>query len=499
MTDFTLQAIYIVLAFMTGIVIVAALVRDRGKPLTPNIVFLAAMLLCWQIELIVYFSSYTPDAIRLLFSVMLPFVAFVALAVFLFVLRFYSMNAYYKPLVIAILCLVPAMTGILAFTGLHHEYLRQNIEIVSLGLSRVVTYGQGFWFWVHAAYCYALIISAFCIALYQYRKVPAIFRSASRLLLVGMGVSIAGNILVVANVFPVLLDFSLVGGSITVWFLYFSTRNHQGLEFLNHAKESIYNEVDEAISILDDRGKIVSRNHRAKSLFDRLQIAPGEKSFAVIEAIARQKAHEYEDADEEGGGTDYYFTSPQGKETVYNLHERQILDNRGRRIATMKICSDVTENRSILRSLESDAGLDAMTGLLNRRRIEQVRQDVDVDACLPIAVISGDLDNLKIINDTQGHQQGDLMLRLAADTLVSSCPPNANIARIGGDEFLIVIPNYSPLQTRELLDIIRTRLVSASVSMSLGYAIKTSREQSLEGVIRRADENMYQAKRNRRK
>jgi len=65
----------------------------------------------------------------------------------------------------------------------------------------------------------------------------------------------------------------------------------------------------------------------------------------------------------------YYFDFQQG-ERVYHIHDRQIFDHRGHKVSTMKVCSDVTENHAPLRRLESDAGLDAMTGLMNRRKIE---------------------------------------------------------------------------------------------------------------------------------
>ncbi len=142
---------------------------------------------------------------------------------------------------------------------------------------------------------------------------------------------------------------------------------------------------------------------------------------------------------------------------------------------------------------------DQLTGLHNRYYLEAEMQRLDTERQLPISVILADLNGLKMINDTYGHLFGDKLLIEVAELLKSICRSEDIICRIGGDEFIIFLPQTDQLNAGMICDRIKTksRAIIAReipVSMALGVSVKTRSDQSLEQVITEAENLMYKDK-----
>lgn len=156
--------------------------------------------------------------------------------------------------------------------------------------------------------------------------------------------------------------------------------------------------------------------------------------------------------------------------------------------------------------LEKQAATDALTGLFNRLKLGSLL-DAEIARsqryATPLAVIMLDIDHFKRINDTRGHQVGDDVLRELAQRLVSSLRTCDAVARWGGEEFLIMLPN-SPLQAgRECADKLRAAIADypfaamPRVTASFGVADLQKGDQR-ETLINRADQSLYRAKYNGR-
>ncbi len=143
---------------------------------------------------------------------------------------------------------------------------------------------------------------------------------------------------------------------------------------------------------------------------------------------------------------------------------------------------------------------DALTGVYNRTYFEQFLQDNDLKDYEPVGVIMCDIDGLKLANDMIGHDYGDRMLIQAVQVLRSACPPDSLIARIGGDEFIVIIKNPGePLAAvcqRISNNISSFEATSAPnavpLSISLGYACSNS--NSIQELVKSADDFMYREK-----
>lgn len=140
---------------------------------------------------------------------------------------------------------------------------------------------------------------------------------------------------------------------------------------------------------------------------------------------------------------------------------------------------------------------DQLTGLYNRHYLEEEIQRINTKRQLPISVIIADLNNLKKVNDNYGHQKGDQLLQKAAELIKTSCRDEEIIARMGGDEFIILLPQTS----QAAAEIIKERIINnfknhkleeeIPLSIALGIASKNKESESFEAIITKAEEGMY--------
>ena len=122
---------------------------------------------------------------------------------------------------------------------------------------------------------------------------------------------------------------------------------------------------------------------------------------------------------------------------------------------------------------------------------------------IPFTIMMLDLNNLKLTNDIFGHAMGDRLIKLTADFLRSILRSDDIVARIGGDEFCILMPKTSD----EAASLIKERVQSTAsqfglelmpISIAVGYAMKTKKTERIEDILREADSNMYKDKQDRR-
>lgn len=154
----------------------------------------------------------------------------------------------------------------------------------------------------------------------------------------------------------------------------------------------------------------------------------------------------------------------------------------------------------IANSHKSDAMKDALTGLLNRRALFDDPLDV---APAGTAVVMMDLDYFKTINDRFGHDSGDRILRTFAELIRANIRSNDLAARMGGEEFCIVMPDSSPKASAAVADRIRSQIEATVVqtangpiraTVSAGIAIRSAEPETLQLLLNRADAALYEAK-----
>jgi len=142
---------------------------------------------------------------------------------------------------------------------------------------------------------------------------------------------------------------------------------------------------------------------------------------------------------------------------------------------------------------------DSLTGLYNRRFFEFEFKHLDFEENLPISIIIADVNGLKLINDAFGHARGDLILKAASDVIVSQCRNSDIVARWGGDEFVILLPQTKAEEAKQIVKNINEKaaevyLDSIPISISLASDTKDYIETDLNKTLKQAEDLMYKEK-----
>ena len=144
---------------------------------------------------------------------------------------------------------------------------------------------------------------------------------------------------------------------------------------------------------------------------------------------------------------------------------------------------------------------DPLTGLLNRTSFEEAMTEFDQKQELPFTIMVLDLDGLKLINDSLGHVSGDALLRVAARFLSETAPANAQVCRIGGDEFAMLLPGVTQDSATSIQQRLQEKIESHNqnhstlhLGFSVGCAIATSLPLRPRDLFMEADTRMYKEK-----
>lgn len=186
-------------------------------------------------------------------------------------------------------------------------------------------------------------------------------------------------------------------------------------------------------------------------------------------------------------------------------------DEKGDPLHMIGVNWDVTESRRTQEQLSLLATTDSMTGLFNRRYFMELSQR-EIERSrrykTPFSLIMFDADRFKSVNDTYGHDVGDLVLKAIAETVKGSIRDVDVLGRIGGEEFAVGLPEAGVDVGKQVAEKIRNAVESTSVELpdgrtlgftvSLGVAEYADASGSLEDLIKMADNALYQAKRNGR-
>lgn len=159
--------------------------------------------------------------------------------------------------------------------------------------------------------------------------------------------------------------------------------------------------------------------------------------------------------------------------------------------------ADITEQKRIQEDLRYLSTHDALTGVYNRTYFEAELERLQKGRRFPVSIIMLDIDDLKVINDTYGHAQGDEMLKTVASLIKEVMRSEEVFARIGGDEFALLLPRADQEAAQQVLARIKTRLnLHAShhgnehIKVSIGLGVANLKDD-LSEAFKQADANMY--------
>lgn len=363
----------------------------------------------------------------------------------------------------------------------------------------IPTASGGIGFWVNLVYSFVLVAIAAALVAHRIGTTHGIMRRQTIAVFVAILVPwavTAGGLFRPAN--PG-VDLTPPSMAVSVLAVAFALFRYRLLAFTPVARHAMFDFMADAALALDAEDRITDLNPAAASMFqvDRNEV----RGRSVAEALAHETdlvglLDEHDD-----GPAEATLVALPGH--VVEARVTTVTDRSGWPIGRLVLCRDITDRKELEEQLATLAAIDPLTGVGNRRALEAdwVRERARSERRgEPLACVVLDLDDFKQLNDTDGHAAGDHALVVFARTLEQQVRRVDSVARIGGDEFVVLMPATSAAEAGQVM-----RRVADEVDRQLGAELGANRISVSAGVtqvagpllaeaLARADEALYRAK-----
>ncbi|MFA7149134.1 MAG: HD domain-containing phosphohydrolase, partial [Syntrophomonadaceae bacterium] len=276
-------------------------------------------------------------------------------------------------------------------------------------------------------------------------------------------------------------------------FIYYALFIYRPVKIIPLARDSVVENMDNPVILIDNHDTLLDINLAAARL---LKISRRQLNGQSTENFP----YNWSDFGSRLPAEDEILTIPENEEERFYKFSMVVLkDNKNKPIGKLIVLTDISDLKQAMMGLEYLGMHDQLTGLKNRAYFETELQQMDREENYPLGIIIGDVNGLKLINDAFGHESGDLLLKEAAAIISNTCPDHSLVARVGGDEFAIVLPGSCEDEIIQLIKAIRENCSKVSslavpLSIAFGFALKTEAGSGINSIIKQADEHMYKMK-----
>jgi diguanylate cyclase (GGDEF)-like protein/PAS domain S-box-containing protein len=281
--------------------------------------------------------------------------------------------------------------------------------------------------------------------------------------------------------------------------IYLGSKEQNILEIVPIARDTVFENIYDAVIVLDTKGKIVDYNRAAENLLGKEKII-GTPIQSILEKY-------FEDNTTIDIANIDSFNEVTIKSKVFNIRHISLANKKNQSIGSAFILRDITEYKLLTQKLHELAVTDDLTGISNRRHFfDNATRELfrSKRASRPLSIIMFDIDHFKSVNDTYGHAVGDEVLKKIAARISSNLRSLDIYARYGGEEFIICLPETSLEDAKNAAERIRkiveetimqdTNNNDFKVTISLGVASLSHDSDALEQIIEQADKALYKAK-----
>lgn len=180
-----------------------------------------------------------------------------------------------------------------------------------------------------------------------------------------------------------------------------------------------------------------------------------------------------------------------------------VLNKHGEVEALEGIILDITVPKQAMAKIQHMADHDFLTGLYNRKYFEEAKLNLDKQQIIPVTVIMADINGMRLINDAFGQAVGDTLIINTAEIIKKCCREDYVLARTGGDDFSILMPNTDVEDADIFIKYIRKEFEAFNASqknqgliinLSIGYGLKQTTEQRIESAVKEAEDYLYKNK-----
>jgi len=265
-------------------------------------------------------------------------------------------------------------------------------------------------------------------------------------------------------------------------------------------QQTILDNIPNIAWLKDRDGRYVAANEPFSKAFGVAAQDLAGKNDHDIYPPERAVKYENDSREAMASGTRTYFeetiADEEGNLQYVEKIETPIFNDTGAVIGVIGIAHDITSRKVVEVALRHDSTHDILTGLYNRAFYDEELERHAHSRMFPVSIVMADVNGLKTVNDTMGHAAGDRLVRLAARIILGAFRAEDIVARIGGDEFSVILPRTDKNVAEEAVRRIMScpEIINGQVSIAFGIASAKNKDQLAE-ALKLSDERMYRDKR----
>jgi len=378
-----------------------------------------------------------------------------------------------------------------------------NPRMDTSGAFTIFTYDRGLYNYISLGfYSICLTASTIVFLLMLFRSAPS-FKKQAVIYLIGSVIPWIALIIYSLSLISSNLDFTPIALGISEIIFAFGFIKFGILDIIPLARDTIFENMNNGVLILDMDGRILDFNPALQNIFPEIQKNDVGVTLDIVFSEHPMLINLIEIGQSE---RIEYQIGKNGDSSFYRINQSFILNN-GKFNGKIVSFYEYTSEKKLLNKLEKLATTDSLTGIFNRQHFDELVQK-EISRLNryggKLSLIMFDLDHFKAINDTYGHIAGDKALTTVCNTFQHMLRETDIMSRFGGEEFLILTPNTGISEAKILAERLRQRLTDIKIQIddqdlhvraSFGIASITPGEKiTLEKFYKMADQATYKAK-----
>ena len=423
---------------------------------------------------------------------------------------------------VLVLFLEPAM--FLLCVWLRIDLLYKRIWLEDHGTFTVLQLERASGYWINIIYSHAIILMGLMILFRSAQKATPYFRRQYLVIFLAAIIPVLTNIYSQSNHVRLndldLTPFTFaIASIISMYALY----QRKFMDLVPVARERLIESMSDGVLVLDTRGRIVDVNPAMNNFLEETSETLIGKNVSEVLHTWNHNANPILD----GVETRTELKMPHRPNHYLDLRITALYDDQQKLSGRLIVFRDVTDRKEVEKDLRQandrlqtqlvEIGLlqsqlreqairDALTNVFNRRYLEETLERELARAerdQYPLCVIMMDLDFFKVVNDTYGHEAGDVVLKTLTNTITHHSRHGDLVCRYGGEEFVLVMPNISLEVASQRAEDLHRRIGALQISygiytltttVSMGIAIYPDHGATKDDLLRAADQAMYVAK-----
>jgi diguanylate cyclase (GGDEF)-like protein len=473
----------------------------RRNPAVPGVTPMLGLCICvmiWSAGQLL--ATLVTDPSWKMFAVKLqsPGIAYLTVCWFWFALAYARHRRRVSPALLIAISILPTISLGLALTNGSHQLMWVAPHTVDYGgyVSWVADHGP--WLLVHVTYALALMFAATVILGFELSSSKR-YRKALVAVIAAPTITTGLNILSLSGWYPLPgFDLTTLGFALSTLLLNDSVLRFGLLEVTPMIRNRVVEQLTDGVVVIRNDGRIIDLNSAAAAIFD-----------IPIESSLNQPATNYIDSHYLPGLMVGLFSNAEINvgDRAFHVLATPLSNEAERPQEIALVFRDITELTKIKHEMERLAHTDFLTGLANRRYFMQ-RLTEETERVKrgnqPMSVLLLDMDSFKRINDTHGHDIGDRVLQVIASVTLEVKRISDVAARIGGEEFAMLLPDTDREGAVKLAQRLRRTINEQmiadarggpiQVTASIGVATMSQADRGLDHILTHADRALYRAK-----